>query len=118
VTWRRDHTCIGVRHFGILGDEKLTTGEVAKSLKRDGPTVIAFSGGQVSSHIGVRDLEGSVNLCRNREILKRDFPITTGVWAIGAIVEDRCRRGRQVASEIGESGIPRRKFYAFQFREV
>jgi hypothetical protein len=27
----RAHTCIGVRHFGILGDEKLTTGEVAKS---------------------------------------------------------------------------------------
>jgi hypothetical protein len=47
----------------------------------------------VSSHIGVRDLEGSVNLCNLKSrIPKRDFPITTGVWAIGAIVEDRCRR--------------------------
>jgi hypothetical protein len=46
VTWRRDHTCIGVRHFGILGDEKLTTGEVAKSRNATVPQSKQVSKGQ------------------------------------------------------------------------
>jgi hypothetical protein len=36
----RVHMCIGVRHFRILGDEKLTTEEVAKSQNATGPIVI------------------------------------------------------------------------------
>jgi hypothetical protein len=48
------------------------------------------SGGQVSLSIGDRDLESSVKKCNgNRDIPIRDFPITTGVWAIGARAKDR-----------------------------
>jgi hypothetical protein len=81
----RFHMCIGDRNIWILGDEKITAGEVVKFLKRDGPIVIALQWRTGVIHIGDRDLEGSVNECyRNRDIPKHDFPITTGVWAIGA----------------------------------
>ena len=63
----------------------------------------------MSLYIEVQSLEGSMNLCnRNREIPKRDFPITTGVWAIGALVEDRCQEG-QSSLESMPGGIINRR---------
>jgi hypothetical protein len=42
------------------------------------------------THIGVRDIEGSVNKWNgNRDIAIRDFPITIRLWAIGARTKDR-----------------------------
>jgi hypothetical protein len=72
----------------------------------------------VSSYIGDRDLEGSVNECnRNRKNPIRDFPITLGVWAIGA--EHRKGVGRlnlavgqcQVLSGIENRGFARKGVY-------
>jgi hypothetical protein len=64
-----------------------------KILKRDGSHSHSVSVEDRCHHIGVRDLEGSVNYCNgNRDIPICDFPITTGVWAIGARARDKCRK--------------------------
>jgi len=66
-----------------------------------GPTVVALGNRQVSTHIGDRDLEGSVNWCNgNRNIPIRDFPTClwsvghrgTGKWTGGAVSGIRCVR--------------------------
>jgi hypothetical protein len=104
VTWRRELTRasgIGISGFSV-------TRKSRQEKSRNSETRRSQSHSQVSTHIGVRDLEGSVDKCYgNRDIPTRDFPITTGVWAIGARVRDRCWKvnprwsQRQVASEIG-----------------
>jgi hypothetical protein len=114
VTWRREFTRasgIDISGFSVTRNHDRRSREI---LKRDGPTVIAFQWRTGVIRIGFRDLEGSVNECiRNRETPIRDFPITTGVWAIGARARTGVGRSslavsqRQVASEIGESEIPR-----------
>jgi hypothetical protein len=50
-----------------------------------------------------------VNKCSgNRDIPKRDFPITTGVWAIGARVRDKCRTVKP-CHELTPGGIENRR---------
>jgi hypothetical protein len=72
----RTHTCIGVQHFGILGDEKLMTGEVAKSQNATVPQSEHFSGGHVAIYIGVQGIESPMYIDNeNLDILIRDFPI-------------------------------------------
>jgi hypothetical protein len=56
--------------------------------KRDGSHSHSVSVEDRCHHIGVQDLEGSVNFCSGN----RDFSITTGVWAIGAKARDKCRK--------------------------
>jgi hypothetical protein len=84
------HTCIGDRHIGILGDEKITAREVVKLRNATVSQSKQTSGRQVSSHIGVRGLEESVDECiLNHEFPKRDFLINPEVWVTSASERDR-----------------------------
>jgi hypothetical protein len=72
--------CIGVEHFDILGDEKLTTGEVAKSQNVMVPQSEHFNGGQVAIYIGVQGIESPMYIDNgNHDISIRDF--LTGLQA-------------------------------------
>jgi hypothetical protein len=74
--------------IGILGFSVTRKSRWEKS--RNSETRWSQSHSQVSTHIGVRDLEGSVDKCYgNRDIPTRDFPITTRVWAIGTRARDK-----------------------------